>query len=211
MHQVRTRTLRKPPPEVKEQTCYHCRGSHDPAQCRFKHVKCRYCYKKGHIAAACHQKAKLGDSLSQVPADCHERRQVRVDQRIRSLRSQNNRPMKHPSIRCTVFITTACRQPWSVELQIQCTPVRMKIDTGATLSIMSQVTYDLTWPKQSAPPIKPTDSKLRTYIGEKLDVVGAIDADVEYKSRSVKLNMVIVKGDGPSLMGRDWLQHIRLD
>ena len=45
----------------------------------------------------------------------------------------------------------------------------------------------------------------------KLDVVGAIDVDVEYKSKSVKLNLVIVKGDGPSPMGRDWLQHIRLD
>ena len=58
--------------------------------------------------------------------------------------------------------TTARRQPWSVELQIQGTPVCMEIDTGATLSIMSQATYDLTWPKHSAPQIKPTGSKLHT-------------------------------------------------
>ena len=53
--------------------------------------------------------------------------------------------------------------------------------------------------------------KLHTYTGEKLDVVGTIVVDVEYKSTSFKLNLVIVHGDGPSLIGRDWLQHILLD
>lgn len=35
--------------------------------------------------------------------------------------------------------------------------------------------------------------------------------NVEYKNKSVRLNLVIVSGDGPFQMGRDWLQHIRLD
>ena len=107
--------------------------------------------------------------------------------------------------------TSTSHKPWSIELQIQGVPARMEIDTGATLSIISKATYDAMWPIQDAPSIQPTDAKLHTYTGEKLDVFGAIDVDMAYKNKSVRLNLVIVSVDGPSLMGRDWLQHDRLD
>ena len=96
-------------------------------------------------------------------------------------------------------------------MQIQDVPVQMEVDTGAALSIMSHHTYQATWTEQSVPPIQSTNAKLRTYTGETIDVVGAIDVDVKYQSKKVRLSLLIVKGDGPTLMGRDWLQHFRLD
>ena len=68
-------------------------------------------------------------------------------------------------------------QPLAVELQIQNVPVRMEVDTGASLSIMSHQTYTSTWSKECLPPLKPTEAKLRTYTGERIDVLGAINAD----------------------------------
>ena len=34
---------------------------------------------------------------------------------------------------------------------------------------------------------------------------------VEYNNQKVKLPMLVVKGQGPNLMGRDWLANIHLN
>ena len=214
VHQVRTRTPKKPPSQEKkaEQSgCHRCGGSHDPVKCRFKHVECHYCHKKGHIAAVCRQKAKRQPQSSNRSRGSSRTSSTRPTNTIAEESDESSDETLEYPMHCLRTITD--RKPWSVELEIEGTSVRMEIDTGATLSIMSQATYDALWMTRddSAPKIKPTDAKLRTYSGEKLDVVGAIDVDVKYQSTSVKLNLVIVKGDGPTLMGRDWLQHIRLD
>ena len=96
-------------------------------------------------------------------------------------------------------------------MQIQRAPVHIEIDTGATLSVMTYDTYCNTWNGVQVPPVMPTTANLRTYTGEAIKVVGAIEVDVEYKGQQAKLNLVIVDGTGPSLLGRDWLHHIRLD
>ena len=108
-------------------------------------------------------------------------------------------------------VHTPNSKPLLATLRIQGAHVEMEIDTGATLSVMTYDTYSNTWNGDQAPPIKPTTANLRTYTGEAIKVVGAIDVDVEYEGQQAKLNLVIVDGKGPSLLGRDWLHHIRLD
>ena len=59
--------------------------------------------------------------------------------------------------------------------------------------------------------MKPSGLKLQTYGGDGLTVLGEVLVCVQYGSVSVNLPLVIVKGDGPCLFGRDWLSHFRLD
>ena len=40
---------------------------------------------------------------------------------------------------------------------------------------------------------------------------GTIDVDVTYREQESRLNLLIVAGSGPSLMGRDWISRFRLD
>ena len=87
----------------------------------------------------------------------------------------------------------------------------MEVDTGATLSIISRHTYDTVWAGKQAPPIQPTNVKLRTYTREEIPVDGAIEAEVTYQDQKAQLSLVIVSGDGPSLMGRDWICHFEMD
>ncbi|KAK7901534.1 hypothetical protein WMY93_018303 [Mugilogobius chulae] len=42
-------------------------------------------------------------------------------------------------------------------------------------------------------------------------VVGAAHVKVKYKKQKAKLPLVVVKGDGPTLLGRGWLEDIQLD
>ena len=53
--------------------------------------------------------------------------------------------------------------------------------------------------------------KLKTYIGEQLTVKGVIDVKVQYKDQREQLQLVVARGNGPSLFGRDWLIKLQLD
>ena len=39
---------------------------------------------------------------------------------------------------------------------------------------------------------------------------GVIDVDVMYKDQQASLNLIITFGEGPSLLGRDWLSTFKL-
>lgn len=84
----------------------------------------------------------------------------------------------------------------------------MEVDTGAAVSIMSQTTFDELWPNRSK---APSMVRLQSYSAEPISVVGSIEVAVEYQEQSAELPLVIVEGNGPTLLGRHWLKHIRLD
>ena len=52
---------------------------------------------------------------------------------------------------------------------------------------------------------------LKTYSGEQLQVLGQTQMLLDYKQQKVKLPLLIVQGDGPSLLGKNWLKSIKLD
>ena len=52
---------------------------------------------------------------------------------------------------------------------------------------------------------------MRTYTGEPIAVKGTLPVKVGYGSQFYNLNVYVVHGKGPSLLGRNWLKHIRLD
>lgn len=54
-----------------------------------------------------------------------------------------------------------------VTIEIEGIPVKMEVDTGATLSIMSYSTLSSTWPEALTPEIKPTQAKLRRTLAKR--------------------------------------------
>ena len=84
----------------------------------------------------------------------------------------------------------------------------MELDTGAAVSISSTETQCKLFPHEQL-----TDSSLilTTYSGEQLQVAGQMLVHVKYGKQQAQLPLYVVKGNGPSLMGRDWLQKIRLN
>ncbi len=69
-------------------------------------------------------------------------------------------------------------------------------------------TYSQISPKS---PLKATTIQLSTYTGENLPILGTVNVAVEYNSQTANLAIIVVKGTGPNLLGRDWLSTIRLD
>ena len=101
----------------------------------------------------------------------------------------------------------SCRLMMNINEKPEC----MEVDTGATLSIMSHRMYLAKWPYESAPPIESSDAKPSMYTVQRIGIVGAMNVDVEYHGQTAHNRLVILDGYGPTLLGRDWLRHFRLD
>ncbi len=87
----------------------------------------------------------------------------------------------------------------------------MEVDTGATLSVMSEDTYQTLWPTDARPPLQPSTAQLSTYTGECILVLGQITLRVSFQQQNHILSLLVVPGTGPALLGRDWLEKMKLD
>ena len=98
--------------------------------------------------------------------------------------------------------------PVKIPLLVDNVLLEMELDTGAAITIISEVKYKEHF---SETKLRESSTLLKTYSGERLKVVGEIEVNVEYENQSAKLILTVVAGDGPSLLGRNWLQLIRLN
>ena len=48
-------------------------------------------------------------------------------------------------------------------------------------------------------------------MGQPMATKGQLTAKVKYGIQSLNLPLVVIAGEGPSLLGRDWLRHLKVD
>ena len=175
----RTRLSEK---DTREQ-CTHCgRRNHPPDQCRLKDCTCHKCGEKGHIARVCKNRSQA----KWVGAE--EDPGVEQSYVISCVGKSHS-----PAMVAKVCINGS----W----------IRMEVDTGAVVSIVSECTYR----GLRSVTLKKSRVFLRTYSAEPLVVLGEADVEVQYKGQPLKLRLIVVKGDGPSLMGREWIRRMEID
>ena len=197
--------------------CYRCgsRG-HGANSCRFKDLVCNFCRKRGHIARACRAR-KNNPSLvtSQNQSRQQPAHHLAEEATEDSTASVGDTPTTDGEGDYPFFQVVAKGvyrvAPFTVSVVVNGTPLNMEVDTGAALSLISKATYDAAWSTESAPKLQPATVSLRTYTGEPLTLVGTAMVSVEYRSQQEDLSLLVVEGSGPSLLGRDWLEKIRLD
>ena len=87
----------------------------------------------------------------------------------------------------------------------------MELDTGVTLSVISEQTYHKMFSAGKATPLKTVTTQLTTYTGEAIEILGEVEVTVQYKGQEKQLKLLVITGEGPSLLGRNWLSHIKLE
>jgi hypothetical protein len=97
---------------------------------------------------------------------------------------------------------------YTVEITVGDQPIRMEVDTGAVVSLASERAYKQGLQKYL---LKATAMQLRDYQGAQLKLRGVIQVPVKYERQNHQLPLVIVEGDRPTLMGRNWLEVIKLN
>ena len=99
--------------------------------------------------------------------------------------------------------------PYSVEVKVNGLPLYMEVDSGAAVSLATETAVASLL---TSTELHPSNTVLKTYTGEQIPVKGVLKVDVEYgQQRCAQLNLLVVQGSGPCLLGRDWLAVLRLD
>lgn len=87
-------------------------------------------------------------------------------------------------------------------------PTPMELDTGAAYSVMTQITYQRIAQLKRVCDLEPSDLKLKSYSGER--VLGQLPVVVTYGEKQYKLCVLVVDGEGPDLLGRDWMAALKV-
>jgi len=85
--------------------------------------------------------------------------------------------------------------------------LEMEVDTGAAFMVISEATRQAVFPNQT---LHPSDLVLKTYTDEHVKVKGTLNMRVTYGNQKQKLVLVVVEGNGTSLLSRNWLKYLRL-
>ena len=175
-------------------SCYRCgKPDHHSTQCPFMKSKCYKCGKLGHIRSVCrqplkgqgkYQRGKPIKSVLETSEDC-----VEYEVLLNHFGAMSD-------------------QPYVLDVQLDGKPIRMEIDTGAALSLVSEQTFRSLFPLRS---VETSKVHLQTYSGEVISVEGQVQLAVSYQDQKAMLPLVVVKASGPSLIGRNWLSEIHLD
>ena len=157
-----------------------------------KDAVCRGCGKTGHLVRVCRNKLmgrKKGRKKSVHHVEESPEEESDDDFALYSLNSASK------------------SRPYLVTIEVDERSLQMEIDTGASLTLVSERTFQENWPTLN---LSHTGIKLHSYSGESIPVVGTADVTVKYGSQVATLPLLVVKGEGPSLLGRNWLCELQL-
>ena len=191
--------------------CDRCGGSnHSIATCKVpSDVNCFKCKGVGHLANVCRRsdwKGQRRGTGRRPPPNMKQTHQLQCEPTGTALEQVDS-----DSEYDLFILGSPDNQPIYVSPQVNGVELPMEVDTGATMSIISQGTYLKTWSDADAPRLRATSARLRTYTGEVVKVLGEIRVEVSLGDRVEQLDLLVVEGEGPSLLGRNWLQKLKVD
>jgi len=119
-------------------------------------AECRYCHKRGHIAAICRTRLQKEGK----PPGSGQTKTVDV--------LEEETPIEAPEyLDPTYTVRSRNSQPFRVDISVSGKLVPLEVDTSATLSVMPHSTYLSTWGKPEAPELKLSAASLHPSLVKK--------------------------------------------
>ena len=177
--------------------CFRCGGPHLAPKCTVTDAECKHCKKKGHLERV--GKAKARAQQQQRKESAHYMESGDSDESEDS--AYNLFTIRDPN-----------SAPILVEVVLNFIPVQMELDTGASVSVLSNTTHLDLQRQGHALPLQPSPVKLKSYTGDTIPVLGCTTVQARYSNcKQVPVVVQVVGGDGPNLLGRDWLGQLEVD
>lgn len=156
--------------------CTKCGNSHDINKCPAFNVQCHKCKKLNHFANKCRFRDR---QISNVNIQEDDAENLSID----AINNECNKNL------------------WYVNLTIAGKIIKFKLDSGADESVISLSEINKT--NINLNNMKKTNSRLSSYSGENLPVIGKINTNVEHNNKIFNLDLNIIKGNFEPILGRD--------
>lgn len=176
----------------KKGQCMGCGGTcRDRTKCRAWGKSCNKCKKVNHFASVCRAKEANQVYLSDPPAE--PTAAAAVPSQLYSINSVESHAPKPYWCTKTVFGK----------------PVKFQIDTGSCFTLLCEKDFQsLRTHAELEVQELPT---LVSYTKNTLTPLGRLQALVTHGGTELVLPLLVVPGNGPNLLGRDWLEKLKLD
>ena len=143
-------------------TCYWCGGPHLAPVCNFKDTICSCSKKKGHLAKVCRSKS---DITIAKPNPCHKKILYMQDDQVDHDGVQEGVQASVQDLYGMFPFRTMSCQPMVLDVSINGIHVDMEFDTGTSLSILSEKTYQDITQQTDISPLEEPQVTLKTYPG----------------------------------------------
>jgi len=202
----------RPSPHSQDK-CFRCGRFHDPQSCPCKDFTCFSCNRKGHLASVCKAK-RSSTSRPNFKQKHHNKVYMCEHESDEDVGESPSQSMNEELELFTIAYSNSDKTCFTVNMTVNNKPLDMVIDTGAAVTVMPDQVY---YEKYHSESTKLYDSsvKLKTYTGERINVLGEFQAVVQTADKEQhKLPIVVVKSTAtnqPTLLGRNWMERIRLN
>ena len=135
-------------------------------KCYAEKATCHNCHKVGHWARVCHSSKSVNEVTETERAE-----------------------------QTSYFLGSVCKaketsEQWTVQLQVDSTPIEFKIDTGADVTVMSEDAFHTLTPERTlAPPDIPLESP-----GGELLCLGRLEVTASHKGKDYPFTAYVVRG-----------------
>ena len=215
--------------KVTRKNCFRCgKNNHSPEECFFKDKECYKCNKKGHISLkypAGYEATRMSQRSTAKPKrenykygkKAKKNSSVKYTSELYGEESDENmtpssdsEPICHIFTSCTNKIRPGIGE-YIIGVHIEGAQIDMELDTGSGVSLMSESQYRKTLARKKLK-MESSDIQLKSYTGEPLQTIGVCYVTVKYENQMhPSMPLYIVKDDGPSLLGREWLSKFKLN
>uniref|UniRef100_A0A3Q2PSJ4 CCHC-type domain-containing protein n=1 Tax=Fundulus heteroclitus TaxID=8078 RepID=A0A3Q2PSJ4_FUNHE len=193
-------------------SCYRYNGQHNAAECKFATELCHNCGKRGHIKKACRSKAgNLHVQKATFKGQKGESKGPGKEQRANQLRGEGEDDTEDMSFHTIYSMSEELTKVALIirTMNVNGMKVTLEVDTGCGVTISKQQ-YTQLWKKTDTAELKLCLLKLKTYTGEKLAVLGMAQVKVQHENKVKNLPVIVVRGEGPNLLGQSWLQELAM-
>ena len=154
-------------PAVKCRRCGQQPG-HSRAECPAAQVRCEKCHKVGHYTRLCQTKS-LGDLTTEDA----------------------------PAVFLGELGDQSFTEPWMIEISVNDTPTKFKIDTGADVTALPETLF-----KALESSLSPASLKIRSADGTDMRVLGKFQAWLSTPDASSRQDVYVIRGQKNALLGR---------
>ena len=208
--------------DQKDQQCLRCEGrNHRAAECRYRQYKCNLCTKVGHLGRVCknsvekkncNDDSNKGEIKTVKRKKSYKRNNVNYKDRQNYVDDASVRSVDFDDIFHVENLNAVSNEgsenelgtePVIVKVNVQGAAINFQLDTGAVESVISE--RDFAKRRELASlSLNATQRRFKTHSGEIIRPCGVLNVVVTLLKVSEQVQLYVVPGCGPPLLGRSW-------